>query len=344
MRKKNLIAIFLVVFTMMLSSFAFYGYQILYTPNILVEDDPMQLPIASGLGFKELQNMLVEERIVNDPVSFGFLARIKELDKNLRPGLYQLEPNMTNLQVINLLRSGKQTPVNLTFSNARQLSQLPKKLVNKLEIDSVSMANVMLSDTTAGYYGFKKNTFISMFIPNTYQVYWTDTPKKILDRLKREYDHFWTDDRLQKAVNLNMSPVEISTLASIVQGETNKMDEAPIVAGVYINRLQRGIPLQADPTLVFAIGDFSIRRILNKDKEYESPYNTYKYKGLPPGPINMPSIAALDAVLDYDEHDYLYFCAKEDFSGYHVFAKTLTEHNRNAGKFQRALNKERIYR
>ncbi|MEO1253797.1 MAG: endolytic transglycosylase MltG, partial [Bacteroidota bacterium] len=151
-------------------------------------------------------------------------------------------------------------------------------------------------------------------------------------------------ERKQKAQNLGMSQIEVSTLASIVKGETNKMDEAPRIAGVYINRLKRGIPLQADPTLVFAIGDFSIRRILNKDKLFDSPYNTYKNRGLPPGPINMPSIPTLDAVLNYEDHSYLYFCAKADFSGYHAFAKTLTEHNKYAREFQRALNRERIYR
>lgn len=206
------------------------------------------------------------------------------------------------------------------------------------------MATLLLADSTAAHYGFEPATFISMFIPNTYQVYWTATPRQILDRMKKEYDAYWTEERIAKAQAMNLSKVEVSTLASIVQGETNKMDEAATIAGVYVNRLKRGIPLQADPTLVFAIGDFTIRRILNKDKEFESPYNTYKYRGLPPGPINMPSIPALDAVLDYEEHRYLYFCAKDDFSGYHAFAKTLTEHNRNARKFQRALNKERIYR
>lgn len=300
--------------------------------------------VPHGMTFKQLQNKLADERVVNDLVSFSFLAKLKDLDTNLKPGMYQLEPDMTNVQLIHLLRSGAQTPVNLTFSNARLLNQLPKILTTNLEIDSADMANLLLADTTATYYGFTQQTFISMFIPNTYQVYWTASPKDILDRMKREYDKFWTSERIAKAQQLNMTKEEVSTLASIVQGETNKMEEAPTIAGVYINRLKRGIPLQADPTLVFAIGDFSIRRILNKDKEFDSPYNTYKYRGLPPGPISMPSIPALNAVLNYEDHRYLYFCAKEDFSGYHVFAKTLTEHNVNARKFQRALNKERIYR
>lgn len=329
---------------MMLSSFAFYTYQIIYTPNILVEGEEQYITIPQGSTFEELQSLLYSEYIVNDLVSFSFLSKLKDLDTQLKPGRYLLTPDMTNLEVINLLRSGRQTPVNLTFSNARLLSELPKKLTKSLAADSAEMAKLLLADSTATQFGFEPHNFISMFIPNTYQVYWTDTPSEILKRLKREYDKFWTEERLEKAEALDMTKEEVATLASIVNGETNKMDEAATIAGVYINRLQRGIPLQADPTLVFAIGDFSIRRILNKDKKFESPYNTYKYRGLPPGPINMPSIAALDAVLNYEDHSYLYFCAKEDFSGYHVFAKSLREHNRNASRFQRALNRERIYR
>ncbi|SNS58760.1 UPF0755 protein [Ekhidna lutea] len=344
MRKKYFIAVFLVVFTMMLSSFAFYTYQILYTPNVLIEKEDQYFAIPKGTTFKQLQNKLAEERIVNDLVSFSFLAKLKDLDTQVKNGMYLLKGDMTNVELINLLRSGAQTPIQLTFSNARLLRQLPKILTQNVEIDSADLAPLLLADTTAEYYGFTDQTFISMFIPNTYEVYWTVTPKGLLDRMKEEYNRFWTEERQQKASNLGMTQVEVSTLASIVQGETNKMDEAATIAGVYINRLKRGIPLQADPTLVFAIGDFSIRRILNKDKEFDSPYNTYKNRGLPPGPINLPSIPALNAVLNYEDHNYLYFCAKADFSGYHVFAKTLSEHNVNARKFQRALNQERIYR
>lgn len=344
MRKKNLLAIFLVVFTMMISSFAFYTYQIFYTPNILVDKDDQLFSIPRGTTFKDFQNKLDRERIVNDLVSFSFLAKLKDLDTNIKPGMYQLSGDMTNLKAINLFRSGSQTPVKLTFSNARLLPQLSSKLTNNLDIDSAEMANILLADTTAAFYGFNDQTFISMFIPNTYEVYWTSTPKEILDRMKSEYERFWTDERVQKAKNLKMTKVEVATLASIVQSETNKVDEAATIAGVYINRLRRRMPLQADPTLVFAIGDFSIRRILNKDKEFDSPYNTYKNYGLPPGPIKMPSSWALNAVLDYEDHSYLYFCAKEDFSGYHTFAKTLSQHNINARRFQRALNAERIYR
>ena len=344
MRKKNFIAIFLVVFTMMLSSFAFYTYQILYTPNILIEQEDRFFAIPSGTTFSELQDKLANERIVNALVSFSFLAKLKDLDTQVKAGMYLIKKDMTNPELINLLRSGSQTPIQLTFSTARLLNQLPKKLTKGLAIDSIVLAPLLMSDSTAIQYGFIPDTFISMFIPITYEVYWTITPEGLLDRMKSEYDRFWNEDRKEKANKLGMTQDEVATLASIVQGETNKMDEAPAIAGVYINRLRRRIPLQADPTLVYAIGDFSIRRILNKDKTFESPYNTYKYSGLPPGPINMPRIPAIDAVLNYEDHNYLYFCAKADFSGYHAFAKTLSEHNVNARKFQRALNRERIYR
>jgi len=329
---------------MMLSSFTFYGYQIVYTPNILIEKDDQLFAIPKGSTFKQVRDRLYDEGFLNDVVSFSFLSKLKSYDEEVKAGMYLLKGDMTNMQAINLLRSGAETPVKLTFSNGRLLSQLPEILTRNLETDSANMARLLLHDSTATYYGFNAQTFIGMFIPNTYEVYWTSSPKAILDRMKREYDRFWNADRIQKAETLGMSKEEVSTLASIVQGETNKMDEAAAIAGVYINRLKRRIPLQADPTLVFAIGDFSIRRILNKDKELDSPYNTYKNYGLPPGPINIPTIPALDAVLNFEQHKYLYFCAKEDFSGYHAFARTLTEHNVNARKFQRALNRERIYR
>ncbi len=344
MKKKQFIAAFLIVFSVMLSSFVFYGYQILFTPNILVDQDEQFFAIENGTTFKELQNQLYDQHVVNDLVSFSLLAKVKGFDKNIKPGMYLLKGDMSNMAAINLLRSGSQTPVKLTFNNARLIEELAPKLTMTLQIDSADIAPYLLSDSVARSYGFTRETFISMFLPNTYEVYWTASPKDILDRMKMEYDRFWDETRRAKAEKLGLAPVEVITVASIVDAETNKMDEAARIAGVYLNRLEKGYKLQADPTLKFAMKKFELRRIINKDKEYESPYNTYKYRGLPPGPINMPSIAAIEAVLNAEEHRYLYFCAKDDFSGYHVFAKTLTEHNRNAAKFQRALNKERIYR
>lgn len=334
----------MIVFAVMLSSFAFYSYQILFTPNILVDKEDQLFAIPKGTTFKKLQSRLVEEGVVNDLVSFSFLARLKDFDKQIKPGIYLLKENMSNTEAINLLRAGIQTPVKLTFNTARKVGDLTTKLTEALAIDSADLAPLLHSDSVARSYGFDSLTFISMFLPNTYEVYWTSSPKELLDRMYKEYNNYWDEGRRAKAEALNLTPVEVATLASIVGSETNKMDEAPTIAGVYLNRLERGIPLQADPTLVFALGDFSIRRILNKDKDFPSPYNTYLNRGLPPGPIKLPSIAAIEAVLNYEDHRYLYFCAKDDFSGYHVFAKTLSEHNVNARKFQQALNKERIYR
>ncbi|WP_258105394.1 endolytic transglycosylase MltG [Marinoscillum sp. MHG1-6] len=344
MKRIKILSIAIVVFTIFLSSFSFYAYQIFFTPNILVDKGDQYFPIYPGTTFKELQDQLYKQNIVNDLISFSFLARLKDYDKLIKPGMYLLKKDMSNNDAINMLRAGMQTPIKLTFSNARKLEDLASKLTDNLAIDSVDMQALLASDSVAEAYGFNKQTFISMFLPNTYEVYWTASATEILNRLKSEYDKFWNEERRNKAQALNLTPVKVSTLASIVDSETNFMDEAPRISGVYLNRLERGYHLQADPTLVFAVGDFTIRRVLDVHKKIDSPYNTYKYRGLPPGPIMMPSISAIEAVLNTEEHSYLYFCAKEDFSGYHVFAKTLSEHNANARRFQQALNKQRIYR
>ncbi len=344
MRIKKIVAVVMVVFTIMLSSISFYTYQILFTPNILVDRDDQFFAIEKGTTFKQLQNRLYKDRIVNDLVSFSLLAKLKGLDENVKNGMYLLKKDMSNTAAINLLRAGLQTPVRMTFNSARKIEELSTKLTANLEIDSADMAPYLLSDSVAHIYGFDSLNFIGMFLPNTYEVYWTASPKEVLDRMKLEYDRYWNQTRRNKADSLGLTPQEVVTLASIVDSETNLMNEAPTIAGVYLNRIRRGYPLQADPTLVFAMNDFTIRRVLDVHKKTDSPYNTYKYKGLPPGPIMMPSIKAVESVLNAENHRFLYFCAKEDFSGYHVFARTLEEHNVNASKFQRALNRQRIYK
>lgn len=344
MKRKNYIAAFIIVFTVMLSSFGFYFWQILFSPNILVDQPDLQVVIPENSSFKDVQNLLFEQRIVNDMVSFSFLSKLKKYDENIKPGVYEMQRNMTNLQAINLLRSGAQIPIELTFTNVRKLEELPEKISIFMAFDSTEFANHLLDQNTPEMYGFRKETFLSMFIPNTYQVYWTDSPKRILDRLKSAYDIFWDETRMQKAKAIGLSPEQVSTLASIVQAEDTQLKEPERIAGVYLNRLKKGIPLQADPTVVYAIGDFGIRRVLTVHTQIDSPYNTYRNKGLPPGPINMPSIRAIDAVLNAENHNYLYFCAKADFSGYHAFASSLSEHNKNAQAFQRALNAQKIYK
>lgn len=343
-KKKIVMGSAIVAFSMMLSSFGFYFWQMIYSPNFLVEQDPKPLMIRSGSTFKDVQNQLYDGRYLNDLVSFSFLSKMMDYDQLVKPGLYLIEPGMTNVQVIRMLRSGDQTEVNVTFNNARLLADLPEKITRNLEMSEEQFASLILNDSIQQSLGFDSLTFIGMFIPNTYKMWWNTKPEDLLTRLKKEYDKFWNGERLKKAEALGLTPKEVSALAAIVQAETVKSDERPVVAGVYLNRLKRGYSLQADPTLVFAAQDFTIKRVLNKHKAIDSPYNTYKYQGLPPGPINMPSITSIDAVLNAQEHKYLYFCAKEDFSGYHNFATNLIDHNRNAEKFQRAMNKAGIYK
>jgi UPF0755 protein len=262
---------------------------------------------------------------------------------DVKPGLYIIPAKTSNLNLVRLLRSGRQTPVKLTFNNVRTKEDLAEKITKNLEISQDEFLNLITDSAYIRKFGFEEETVMGMFIPNTYEIWWNTSAEKLFDRMYKEYGNFWTEARLAKAEKLGLTQNEVSTLASIVQAETQKADERPKVAGVYLNRLRINMALQADPTLVFAVGDFNLKRVLNVHKEIDSPYNTYKYPGLPPGPINLPEISALEAVLNYEDHDYLYFCAKEDFSGYHAFAKDYNEHMNNARRYQTALNKSKIY-
>ncbi|MEA3317340.1 MAG: endolytic transglycosylase MltG, partial [Bacteroidota bacterium] len=237
-----------------------------------------------------------------------------------------------------------QKPLKLVFNNIRNIENLAGRVAKKIEADSSAIVNLMHNNKFIEELGFNKYTYTCIFIPNTYEFWWNTSAKSFVLRMHKEYLKFWNTERKAKAKKLNLSKEEVITIASIVDEETYKNDEMPRIAGVYINRLRKRIPLQADPTIKFAVGDFSIKRVLTKHLKTESPYNTYKHYGLPPGPISIPSIAAIDAVLNYEHHKYLYFCAKDDFSGYHNFAKNLYEHNRNARAYRRALNKKRIWK
>ena len=340
MFKKYLSVIILLIVTVLISSFAFYGYQLVKAPNILVGKQAQVVIIPEDATFSDVQTLLHEEGIVHNLVAFSFLAKIMKYDEKIIPGRYLFEENMTNQQAIRMLRSGSQVPVNITFNNIRLKSEIGEKITRNIVV-SVEDFNSALTDFVANNdAGFNENTVISLFIPNTYQVYYNLSAEDLISRMHKEYKRFWNEDRLAKAKALGLTPIEVSTLASIVQAESIKRDESPIIAGLYLNRLKKGIALQADPTLVFASGDFGLKRVLNVHKEIDSPYNTYKYAGLPPGPINMPEIASIDAVLDHKKHNYIYMCAKEDFSGYHNFAADYNEHLRNAKKYQTALSIE----
>lgn len=343
-KSKNTLVIVLVVLGIMFISFSFYFYQIIFTPNLLVDEGDRSFYIHSGATFDEVRNALYEGRYLNDVVSFGFLAKLMDYDKAVKPGHYIIKGNSTNIETIRMLRAGEQTPVNITFSNVRLIEELSEKVCANVELEPAEFDSLLLDPETPGKYGFEEENFKTMFIPNTYEVYWTISAEDLLDRFKKEYDAFWNEERRAKAEEIGLTRAEVSVLASIVQAESRHRDESPVIAGLYLNRLKKGMLLQADPTLVYAIGDFNIQRVLNAHKTIDSPYNTYKFVGLPPGPINFPSITSLDAVLNHEKHNYLYMCAKEDFSGYHNFTASLSQHMQNARRFQQALNNAKIYK
>lgn len=299
--------------------------------------------ITKDSDYKTVLQNLIDNDVLNDVKAFEWVAKRKEYKNFIKPGRYRLKPGMNTNQIVNMLRAGVQEPVDVTFNNVRFPYQLAGAVSKYIEADSLDIL-ILFNPKTAEEYGFTEESFMAMFIPNTYEFYWTTTAREFADRMKKEYDRFWTDERKAKAEKAGLSEQEVATLASIVQEETNKNDEKPRMAGVYINRLKGGIPLQADPTIKFALGDFSIKRVLHVHLEMDSPYNTYLYAGLPPGPITFPEISSLEAVLNYEHHNYLYFCAKEDFSGYHNFARTLAEHNRNANKYRKVLNERKIFK
>lgn len=344
MKRRRILIIVIAAGSFIFTSATFYLYQIFYTPNILVEKPGTYVQIPSGSSFHYIRNMMYDSGYLHEPVSFSFLGKFFEYDQSLKPGRYLLESNLSNKEVLDLLRSGRQAPTSVTFNNVRLKSELAEKLCRNIEIDPSSFDQLLLDSAQAAKYGFQPETFITMFIPNTYEVYWTITTDDLMARMHTEYERFWNEDRRQKAELIGLSPIEVSILASIVNAESKKREEGPRIAGLYMNRLKRKIALQADPTLVYAVGDFTIKRVLNKHKAIDSPYNTYKYRGLPPGPINLPPINAIDAVLNYEKHKYLYMCAREDFSGYHNFATNLVAHLKNADIYQRALNRARLYR
>ncbi|MEX2511383.1 MAG: endolytic transglycosylase MltG [Cyclobacteriaceae bacterium] len=344
-KKKRYFLIGVVAFSVLLTSLSFYFYQAFFSSNTLIDKDkPITFKIYSHATYPQVVDSLIDLEIIHDVLTFSFVSKVMKYPENVKPGLYTIPPKLSNRALVALLRSGNQTPVNITFNNVRLPRELAAKITSNLEMDSTAFMGLLTDELFISGYGFDSLTIMSMFLPNTYEVYWNTPPIQLFDRMYKEYNSFWSDERKAKADAIGMSPLEVSTLASIVQAETNKPDERPLVAGVYMNRLKRNMLLQADPTLLFALGDFTIKRVLNVHKDIKSPYNTYKYTGLPPGPINLPEISSLDAVLNYGEHDYLYFCAKADFSGYHAFATNLREHMINARRYQNALNASKIFK
>jgi UPF0755 protein len=315
-------------------------YKKFFALTVVPHKDYVNIP--TGATFNEVIQILKVEHIVADTASFSWAAKKMKYPDNIHPGHYKLLQRMNNKDLIALLRSGKQTPVHLIFNNLRTVNDLASIVSNTIEADSISILNLLQNDEFLKPYGFNSKTSISMFIPNTYEFYWNTSAQKFMERMTKEYKRFWTPDRKVKAISIGLTQTEVSTVASIIEKETQRADERPMVAGVYMNRYKKGWKLEADPTLVFALGNFNVQRVLNEYKEIDSPYNTYMYAGLPPGPICMPSISSIDAVLNYTKHDYMFFCARDDFSGYHSFAKTYSAHLLNARRFQKELNRRNI--
>ena len=284
--------------------------------------------------------------IQSDPLAktkaLKFILDRRDYDSHIRTGCYTVKSGALPKQVADMLTGGMQTPVRLTINSTRTVGQMARAIAGQVMIDSASIVNLLKDPVFLDSIGYTPANVYCMIIPNTYEVYWNISADALISRLVRERDRFWNRERQDKAGSIGLTPQQVTTLASIIEEETAKNDELPIVAGLYMNRLHRNMPLQADPTVVFALGGERPKRVLKVHLEVDSPYNTYRYPGLPPAPIRFVSSRSIDAVLNYSKHNYLYMCAKEDFSGYHNFTSSLSQHNANAARYQRALSKAGI--
>ena len=318
--------------------------QWIWGPNITQGQNNYEFYVPTGSSSNDVFHKLVSEGFLINKKSYQFVARSMHYNKDkVPPGKYLLEAGMSNRQLISLLRTGKQTPVNITFNNVRFVEDLAGKISHYIEEDSLNIIELIKDQDFCQQRGLDTNNIMSLFIPNTYEFFWNTSAIQLIRRMEKEHARFWqSEDRMSKAEKWGLSPSEVFSLASIVEKETLVNSEKAAVAGVYLNRLQKGMLLQADPTVVYAVGDFSLRRVLRKHLKFDSPYNTYIHEGLPPGPICMPDVSTIDAVLNAEDHDYIYFCAKPEGGGRHAFAKTLRGHNRNAREYQSWLSSRNI--
>jgi UPF0755 protein len=302
-------------------------------------DKPIYIYIKSNNSFDRLIYNLQNDNVLINVQSFERIAKLISLTDNLKAGRYKITAGMSNIALVKLLKSGRQEPLNLVIKYARRKENLALTLSSQLELDSTELINLMNDSSTLNAAKMDSNNIINLFVPNTYNVYWNISGKKLVERMQKEYNSFWNSSRTTKCILMKMTPQEVTILASIVMSETNQPNEMPTVARTYMNRMKIGMPLQADPTVLFALNDTSIKRVLSIHTAFQSPYNTYLNIGLPPGPICLASPTAIDAVLNAPMNNYLYFCAKEDLSGYHNFANTFAQHQVNARKYQRELNR-----
>lgn len=291
-----------------------------------------------------IYNKVKKQGNIKNFTGFKWMATWRDYPRSIHTGRYAIRPGENVYHVFSRLYRGYQEPMNLTVGSVRTLDKLARSVGKQLMIDSVEIARMLNDSSFQHKLGYDKETMACLFIPETYQVYWNMSVEDFFERMQKEHQKFWNRERLKKAEAIGMTPEEVCTLASIVEEETNNNPEKPMVAGLYINRLHSGMPLQADPTIKFALQDFGLRRITNAHLDIDSPYNTYRNAGLPPGPIRIPSPAGLDAVLNYTKHNYIYMCAKEDFSGTHNFASNYADHMKNARKYWKALNERKIFK
>jgi UPF0755 protein len=319
-------------------------YVNLFGVSISGSKNKVVIYIPTGSSYSQVTDTLDSKSIIRNRELFNWLAEKKHYPSLVKPGRYIIDKDMSYNSLINLLRSGKQTPVDVTFNNLRTINQIAGRIGRQIEADSTHISDFFADESNYINDGFKKETIISIFIPNTYEFYWNTDPKGLYLRLLKEYNSFWNERRLTKAKENGINSIEVSILASIVECEVSKRDEKARIAGVYLNRIKRGIPLQADPTIIFAMNDKSVTRVLKKDLVIDSPYNTYTHSGFPPGPIGCASLEDMDAVLNAEKHDYIFFVARPDFSGYHNFSRTLSEHNHYAALYQKELNKRKIFK
>lgn len=319
---------------------AYDKYNSIMSPNVpnQLENNIVVIPINSS--FKDVVEILHTNNQIIDTVSFREVAEFMKYKKtSMRSGRFKIHPSWSNRELISHLRAGGQATVNLVLNHGWILEDVASKVSQFIEADSTELINLFYNENYIKKYGYTTETLMSLFIPNTYEFYWNQREEDFFQRMIKEHKLFWeSNDRLAKANILGLSPLEVYILASIVEREVSQNEEKKRVAGLYLNRIRKGIKLMADPTAKFATRDFKATRILYKHTRFDSPFNTYLYKGLPPGPISMASITSIDAVLNYERHDYDFMCARPDYSGYHVFSKTISEHNRNARKYHRWLD------
>lgn len=342
--KKIIIAIFLILLIGG-GIGGYYAYKTIYQSNVNLGDKKSEIIyIPTGSTFEDVIRILGENNILKNRSTFELLAEKKKYKNNIKPGKYRILAKMSNNALVNLLRAGIQEPIKINFNGLHTLDELMARVGRRIEADSNALRQAIRDNGYLSKYGFNQNNIQALFIPNTYEFYWNTSVDQFFERMAKEYKTFWNAERKKKAKAINYSQTEVMTLASIVQGEQCcDNEEKKIIAGLYINRLNDNMPLQSDPTVIFAIGDFTIQRVSTEQTRFDSPYNTYVNKGLPPGPIGFAQQSSIDAVLNYDKNDYIYMCAKEDLKGKHYFAKTYEQHKVYAKKYHDALNARNIH-